>query len=109
MANEVAVAAVGFRRVEAAVIDRLLERQRKVVHDRRRPVRAQAADGAGGTAHERVQRLPALLVADAATVPQMTFDPPLVSVDAKASTEVLETMSRFLTRQKWLVREVEIV
>jgi len=31
-----------------------------------------------------VQRLPALLVADAATVPEMTFDPPLVSVEAKA-------------------------
>jgi hypothetical protein len=35
--------------------------------------------------------------------------PDRVSVDAKASTEVLETMSRFLIRQKWLVREVEIV
>ena len=31
-----------------------------------------------------VQRLPALLVADAAAVPAMTFDPPLVSVEAKA-------------------------
>ena len=31
-----------------------------------------------------VQRLPALLVADADTVPEMTFDPPLVSVEAKA-------------------------
>src|SRR5262245_12778870 len=31
-----------------------------------------------------VQRLPALLVADAADVPDLPFDPPLVSVDAKA-------------------------
>lgn len=35
--------------------------------------------------------------------------PDLVSVDAAASTEVLETMSRFLGRQRWLVRDVEIV
>jgi GTP cyclohydrolase II len=31
-----------------------------------------------------VHRLPALLVADAATVPERMFDPPLVNVDAKA-------------------------
>ena len=35
--------------------------------------------------------------------------PDRVSVDAKASTEILETMSRFLTRQKWLVQGVEII
>lgn len=35
--------------------------------------------------------------------------PDRVSVDAVASTEVLEAMSRFLSRQRWLVRDVEIV
>ena len=35
--------------------------------------------------------------------------PDRVSVDAVASPEVLETLSRFLSRQRWLVREVEIL
>jgi hypothetical protein len=35
--------------------------------------------------------------------------PDRVSVDAVASPEVLDAMSRFLSRQRWLVREVEIV
>ncbi|HEV8307244.1 MAG TPA: hypothetical protein VGW35_06210 [Methylomirabilota bacterium] len=35
--------------------------------------------------------------------------PDRVSVDAVASAEVLETMSRFLSRQRWLVSDVEIV
>ncbi|MBI3456037.1 MAG: hypothetical protein HY002_09665 [Candidatus Rokubacteria bacterium] len=35
--------------------------------------------------------------------------PDRVSVDAVASSEVLEAMSRFLSRQRWLVRDVEIL
>ncbi len=35
--------------------------------------------------------------------------PDRVSVEAGASAEVLATMSRFLGRQRWLVRDVEIV
>ncbi len=35
--------------------------------------------------------------------------PDRVSVDAGASPEVLDTLSRFLSRQRWLVREVEIL
>jgi len=34
--------------------------------------------------------------------------PDRVSVDAVASVETLESMSRFLSRQRWLVRAVEI-
>jgi hypothetical protein len=34
--------------------------------------------------------------------------PDRVSVDAQASAEVLDTLSRFLGRQRWLVRGVEI-
>jgi hypothetical protein len=34
--------------------------------------------------------------------------PDRVSMDARASAEVLETLSRFLSRQRWLVRGVEI-
>ncbi len=35
--------------------------------------------------------------------------PDRVSVDGLASTDILEAMSRFLSRQRWLVRDVEIV
>jgi len=35
--------------------------------------------------------------------------PDRVSVEAFASPEVLEAMSRFLGRQRWLVRDVEIL
>jgi hypothetical protein len=34
--------------------------------------------------------------------------PDRVSVDAVASPETLESMSRFLSRQRWLVRAVQI-
>lgn len=34
--------------------------------------------------------------------------PDRVSVDSEAPAETLETMSRFLGRQRWLVRSVEI-
>jgi hypothetical protein len=34
--------------------------------------------------------------------------PDRVSVDALASAEVLDTLARFLGRQRWLVRAVEI-
>ncbi len=34
--------------------------------------------------------------------------PDRVSVDAVASTETLDSMSRFLSRQRWLVREVAV-
>jgi hypothetical protein len=35
--------------------------------------------------------------------------PDRVSVEAVAAPEVLEAMSRFLSRQRWLVRDVTIV
>jgi hypothetical protein len=34
--------------------------------------------------------------------------PDRVSVDAVASAETLDSMSRFLSRQRWLVREVAV-
>jgi hypothetical protein len=34
--------------------------------------------------------------------------PDRVSIDGEAAAETLETMSRFLSRQRWLVRTVEI-
>src|SRR5712692_537174 len=55
--NEIAVAAVRFRRVVSTVIDRSLDLERKILHDRLDIVVAQAADGTGGTGQERLQGL----------------------------------------------------
>ena len=56
--DEVAVAAIRLRGVEAAVVDRLLDDQREVLHHRLRVVVAEAADRPGGAGQERLQRLP---------------------------------------------------
>ena len=60
VADEVAVAAIRLRRVEAAVVDRLLDEQREVLHHGLHVVVAEAADGPGGAGKQRLQRLPSV-------------------------------------------------
>ena len=59
--DEVAIAAVGMRRVEAAIMDRRFQDDGKVVHHRLGSIGALAADRAGRAADEGPQRLGTLL------------------------------------------------
>src|SRR5207244_3768034 len=52
MPDEIAIPAVGLRRVEAAVENWLLDHQRKIVHHLPWLVVCQRADGPGWTAHQ---------------------------------------------------------
>src|SRR5262245_32009798 len=61
MLNEIAVAAIGFGRVVAAVENRFLDQERKVVHHRFGIVVSEAADGARWTGQEGVQGAAAVL------------------------------------------------
>jgi hypothetical protein len=59
VSNEVAIAAVRLRRIVAAVIDRLLDHERKVLHDGLHVVIAKAPNRPCRAGQESLQRLPA--------------------------------------------------
>lgn len=56
MQNQVAVSAIGFWRVESAVINRMLDFQREIIHHGLRIVGAKATDGTSRTGEDGMQR-----------------------------------------------------
>src|SRR5262245_40577686 len=57
MANKVTVAAIRLRGVVAAVIDRLFDQEREILHHWFHVIIAQATDGAGRTSKQSPERL----------------------------------------------------